>query len=183
MNNVKAGRFSRNSQSGISVIEVMMAGVILTICSIGMIGLISVAIATNNRNKVDSTTAMLAGSVIEQVNSTLVGSEAASLTDCAGTTWSINTAPGGASMSGSGIDFTETSPPDEYHMNYMVRSPCTTTGVLQAVYDVRWNVSIVGAPSTPTNTYLITVGAKMQNGGQGNLFFAAPVTLRAMTGN
>ena len=173
----------RNSQSGVSMIEVLMAGAILTICSIGMIALISTAIATNNRNKVDSTTTMLAGAIIEQVNSTLVGSETASLTDCAGTVWTINTAPGGASLSGSSVDFAETSPPAEYYMNYVVNSPCTSTGVRQAVYDVRWNVSIVGAPSTPTNTYMITVGARMQDGGQGNLFSALPVTLRVMTGN
>jgi hypothetical protein len=165
------------------MIEVLLAGTILTICSIGMVALVSTSIATNNRNKVDSTTTMLAGSIIEQINSTIIGSETASLTDCAGTVWTINTAPGGASLSGSSIDFTQTSPPADYFMNYVVNSPCTSTGALQAVYDVRWNVGIVGAPSTPTNTFMITVGARMQNGGQGNLFFAAPVNLRVMTGN
>jgi hypothetical protein len=174
---------SRNPESGISMIEVLMAGTILTICSIGMVALVSTSIATNNRNKVDSTTTMLAGSIIEQINSTIIGSETASLTDCAGTVWTINTAPGGADLSGSNIDFTQTSPPADYFMNYVVNSPCTSTGALQAVYDVRWNVDIVGAPSTPTNTFMITVGARMQNGGQGNLFFAAPVNLRVMTGN
>src|SRR4026208_1204443 len=92
-----------NAESGISLIEVMLAVAILTICSLGMIGLFPAATATNNRNKIDSTTAMLAGAIIEQVNSTLIGSGTASLTDCAGTTWTINTAPGGANLNGTNI--------------------------------------------------------------------------------
>ena len=48
-------------------------------------------------------------------------------------------------------------------MTYVLRAPCTSTGDLQATYDVRWNVDIVGqAESTPTNTYLVTVGARGQ---------------------
>ena len=46
-------------------------------------------------------------------------------------------------------------------MNYVLRAPCASTGAIQATYDVRWHVDIVGATEgTPTNTYLVTVGAK-----------------------
>ena len=157
---------TRKSEAGITLIEVLMAAVILTICSLGMMGLISTAIATNTRNKFDSTTTMLAGSIIEHVNATLIGSGSTSMTDCANNTWTINTAPGGAALIGANIDFTETAPPADYHMNYVVKSPCTPTGIEQAVYDLRWHISIVGAPSTPTNTYLLTVGAQMKGHGE-----------------
>lgn len=165
------------------MIEVLMAGGIMTVCALGMMLLITNSIATNTRNKFDSTTAMLAQSVIEQVHSTLIGSGTTNLSDCAGNSYTINTAPGGAALTGSNIDFTEASPPAGYSMDFVVKSPCAVTGTEQATYDVRWRVSQIGAPATPTNTYLLTVGAQLKNRGQGNLFFAAPVNLRVMIAN
>ena len=174
----------RSSQAGISLIEVLMASVILVIGSLGMILLIVSSIATNNRNKLDSTQTMLANSILEQITSTVIGVGTSSLRDCAGTTWTIDTSPGGADLTASSrIDFTQTSPPADYHMNYVVNTPCTSTGARQGIYDVRWHVDIVGAPSTPTNTYMLTVGAKMQNHGEGNLLFSLPVNFRVMAGN
>jgi type II secretory pathway pseudopilin PulG len=173
-----------NRESGITLIETLIATVVLTICSLGAIGLIGSSIASNTRNKFDSTTTMLAQSIVEQIAATAVGSGIASLTDCAGTAWTIDTQAGGAAVVNGRIDFTEASPPTNYRMQYVVKSPCTTTGIEQAVYDVRWNVELIGASAgTPTNTYLLTVGAQMLNRGQGNKFFAAPVTLRVMLGN
>jgi len=174
----------RSSQAGISLIEVLMASVILVIGSLGMILLIVSSIATNNRNKLDSTQTMLANSILEQINSTIIGVGTAALTDCAGNAWTIDTAPGGANLNGARIDFTQSSPPADYHMNYVVNTPCTASGVRQGIYDVRWHVDIVGADlSLPTNTYMLTVGAKMQNHGEGNIFFSFPVNFRVMAGN
>ena len=87
-------------------------------------------------------------------------------------------------MSGTNIDFSETSPPDDYHMDYIVRSPCSTTGTEITTYDVRWHVEIVGAAAaTPTNTFLITVGARMKGHSNGNMFYSLPVNFRVMAGN
>ena len=176
-------RLKRDPQSGFGVIELLVASSILVVSAISVIGLVVMAISVNQRNKVDSTQTMLAESVIEQVNSTIIGSGSSALTDCSGATWTIDTTPGGAALSGQRINFSETSPPTGYRMLYVVKSPCTTTGVLQATYDVRWHVDIVGAPTTPTNTYLITVGA-MRLGARNNAITEArPVTLRVMAGN
>ena len=69
-----------------------MAGAILVVGSIAMLTLIVSAIATNNRNKMDSTQTMLAASILEQVNSTFNSTGTTSdLTDCAGNSWTINT--------------------------------------------------------------------------------------------
>jgi hypothetical protein len=174
---------SRNPESGITLIELMLASSVLTICSLGIIALIGSSIATNTRNKFDSTTTMLAQSIVEQIAATAVGSGTASLTDCAGTAFTIDTQPGGAALNADKIDFTETSPPAGYRMQYVVKSPCTTTGIEQAIYDVRWNVELIGASTTPTNSYLLTVGAQMLDRGQGDKYFAAPITLRVMLGN
>ena len=176
-------RSLRSGQSGISVIEVLVATLVLMICSLGIVGMISASIVTNNRNKLDSTGTMLTQAVIERVKSTIIGSGTSSLVDCTGTTWTIDTSPGGAALSSAKIDFTETTPPTDYHMNYVVRSPCSTTGTEITTYDVRWHVEIVGAPATPTNTFLITVGARMQGHSEGNMFYSLPVNFRVMAGN
>jgi Tfp pilus assembly protein PilV len=174
------------SEAGITMIETLMASAILVIGSIAMIGLIISSIASNNRNKIDSTQTMLTEAILEQINAAYIqascvslGGGCADMTDCAGTKWTINTAAGGAALNGSSIDFSQTSPPANYYMNYVVSNPCTPTGAVQGVYDVRWNVSQIGT----TNTYLLTVSARLKGHGEGNLYFSLPVTLRLLTGS
>lgn len=175
----------RRSEAGVTMIETLMAGAILVVGSLSMVGLIAGSIVTNNRNKVDSTQTMLAQSIVENVNSNLIGDAQTSVTDCAGTAFTIDTFVGGANLNagGTAIDFTENiaaiTAKANYHMDYVVRNPCTSTGVLQATYDVRWRVDQIAG----TNTYILTVSAKMKNHGEGNRFFSAPVTLRVMSGN
>lgn len=175
----------KKSQAGMSMIEVMMATMILMVSSLGVVGLVWSSILLNNRNKVDSTQTMLAESIIEQVNSTIIGTGSSALTDCDGTTWTIETTPGGAALSGATIDFTETSPPTNYFMTYVLRSPCTSDGAPQARYDVRWHVEIVGeAEGKKTNTFLVTVGARREgNTGSGGMAESAPINMRVMVAN
>src|SRR2546426_3137458 len=114
--------------SGITMIEALMAAAILVIGSIGMLSLIIASIATNNRNKMDSTQTMLAQSILEQVASTFTpnnGPGTSSLVDCAGNTWTIDTTTTGstdtgAALSGSSVDYSKTSPPALWHMNYVM---------------------------------------------------------------
>ena len=177
-------KWKKHSEAGISMLEVLIASALMAICSLSLMALIGSSIASNTRNKFDSTTTMLVQSVVEQIAATVVGSGTSTLTDCNGTAWTINTAPGGATVtSADKIDFTQTTPPTNYRMLYVVKSPCTTSGIEQAVYDVRWNVQLVGSGVTATNTFLLTVGGQMQDRGQGNKYFAAPVTVRVMLGN
>jgi type II secretory pathway pseudopilin PulG len=164
----------KNRQAGLTMIEVLIAAAVVIVGFMATLGLVLTAIASNNRNRMDSTGTMIAQAVVENISSVLVGSGTDSLTDCAGNNWTIDTGVGGATMSGSQIDFTQASPPANYHMNYAV---CNATS--QTTYDVRWNVQTVTA-----NTYLITVGVKMRGSGTGgNKFFAFPVTLRTYVSN
>ncbi len=177
----------RHSEAGITMIETLMAAAILVIGSVSMLALIINAIALNNRNKIDSTQTMLATSILEQINSTLIGIGSSTLTDCTGHTWTVdtsvpNTGVAGAQLSGANIDYTEASPPAGFYMNYVVSTPCSSTGKVQGTYDVRWHIDVVGGYGA-TNTYLLTVGAKLQGHGEGNRFFSAPTTLRVMSGN
>ena len=75
-------------------------------------------------------------------------------------------------------------------MDYVLRTPCTSTGKLQGTFDVRWHVIIVGGAGSSvvggagsTRSYMLTIGARMKNHGEGNLFFSAPVSVRVFSGN
>jgi Tfp pilus assembly protein PilV len=179
----------RSPQAGITLIEIMIAGAILVLGSLGMLTLIIAAIATNNRNKMDTTQTMLSEAVLEHLHSTVIGSGSSNLADCAGTAFAISGVEGGANLnaSESAIDFSENiaanSAKNNYHMDYYLNTPCTSTGSFQGVYDVRWNVKLVGGTTSPTNTYLLTISAKLKNHGEGNMYFSLPVTLRAVAGN
>src|ERR1051326_3002936 len=174
----------RGSQAGASLIETLLATVLLTISSAGLIDLVVASIASNNRNKIDSAQTMLAESILEQIHSTFNGNGTSALADCSGTNWIIdttipNTGSVGAQLSGGSIDYSQTNPPAGYHMNYVVRTPCSSDGALEGTYDVRWHLDQIGT----TNTYRITVSAKLQNHGEGNKFFALPVTLSFLAGS
>ncbi|PYS42469.1 MAG: hypothetical protein DMG14_03840 [Acidobacteria bacterium] len=176
----------RSPQAGITIIETMMAALILVIGSLSMVGLIVRSIATNNRNKLDSTQMMLATAIAEQIDSTIIGSGESSLTDCAAGSHTIDTVPGGANLTGGNIDFTENiaavPSKNNYHMDYVLRTRCSSSGALEGTYDVRWHVEIIGSAAA-TKTYLLTIGARLKGHGEGNLFFSAPVSVRVMSGN
>lgn len=193
-----AGARGNSRQAGISLLELLIAGMVFVVGALAVMALVSTSIATNNRNKIDSTKAMLAEAVLEQVNSTVVGSGTANISDCAGTNFIIETAAGGSKLQGSGthpndalgadIDYTEASPPQYYHMDYIVTSPCTSTGTYIATYDLRWHVDQVGAGTgSLTNSFLITVGAKLKGTDPGGselsgVYFSLPVNLRVVLG-
>jgi hypothetical protein len=72
-------------------------------------------------------------------------------------------------------------------MNYVVTSPCTSSGQYVATYDVRWHVDQIGAAaSMPSNSFLVTVAAKSKgapgNGTSSGLYFSLPVNLRVVIG-
>ena len=187
----------KRAQAGFSLIELMIAGALMVTGALAVMGLIMIAIATNSRNKIDSTKTMLAEAVIEEVSSTLIGNGEAALSDCAGNTFTINATTGGSKLLGSGthpsdtlgnnIDFNESAPPSGYQMDYVVTSPCNSTGQYIATYDVRWHVDQIGAGAgTLTNSFLLTVGARKkgasQTGPLAGVYFSPPVNLRVVLG-
>jgi type II secretory pathway pseudopilin PulG len=176
-----------NKQSGMTMIEVLFAGGVMVVGFMGLMTLVMAAIASNNRNRMDSTGMMLTTAVLEQVNSTIVGTGTADLTDCANppNTWTINTAglPGagaGAPLAGGNVDFSQ-STVNGYYMRFVVGGGGSglCAAPTQITYDVRWNVTTLPSPAA---TYLVTVSA-MPVASSGDLkFFALPVTLRTYVG-
>lgn len=171
-------RAGGNPSAGFALAELLIATVVMTVGGLGAYGIIIMAVSANSRNLHDSTMTMLTNAVIEQVNSTLVGSGTAALSDCQGTTFTIATAPGGAALQsgpGSDIDFSAT-PPNDYHMDYSITSPCAAQGKNRATYDLRWHVDQIGAASgTPSNSFLVTVAAKRKG-------LSLPINVRVVVG-
>ena len=171
-------RVRGDASAGFALAELLIASVVMTVGGLGAFGIIIMAVGANSRNLHDSTMTMLTNAVIEQVNSTLVGSGTAALSDCKGTTFTIATAPGGAALQnglGSDVDFVATAPAN-YHMDYTISSPCAAQGKNGATYDVRWHVAQIGAAGgTPSNSFLVTVAAKRKG-------LSLPINVRVVVG-
>lgn len=171
-----------------SLIELMIAMLVLATGLSAVTIMLAGAMASNNKNSRDMSATLLSQMVMEQISSQHVYSNATiNITDCAGNSWTIATAPGavgtgnGATLNSDGsIDFTQsysTLLASNYAMQYV---DCSTSGGQQTAYEVRWNVMNV---STNTSTRFITVGARtaISNVNQlGGKFFAYPVTLRGI---
>lgn len=158
-----------------TMIELLIAAIVMVVGLLAIMGIFTLAIGNNGRSKVDTSATMLSQAVIEQISAVLARGGPSMVKDCTGTTWNIETAVGGAQLKGSSIDFSESAPPANYHMDFVVCSD-NTEGALQTIYDVRWHVSIV------SNSFLVTVAAKPKNMGAARFTFALPVTMRSYVG-
>src|ERR1051326_9290021 len=115
---------------GFSLIELMIAMAVLAMGILGSIVVIAVATANDGRSKLHTTAAAMAQSTMERIiaiPAKAVGTDAQTkITDCAGTTFTIETAAGGAPLITSGafagsVDFTQ-APQPHYSMNYVMCS-------------------------------------------------------------
>lgn len=168
-----------------TLIELLIAGTVLVVGMLSLMGLLMLAIGNNGRSKIDSTATMLTQGVLEQISAKLAGGGPGSITDnanCNGTgnTWTIDTSSGngsqGANLLSGKIDFTQTQAavPANYFMNYV---DCNNNII--TMYDVRWNVQTIGT----NGTYLVTVGARPKSSLPTRFSFAIPVTMRAYVGS
>jgi len=168
---------------GFSIIELMIAMVVLAVGLIGGAAVISTAIANNGRSRFDTTATALAESTMEKIvaiPSRAQGAAAStSIVDCQDSTFPISTAVGGAPLIQNGtfagyIDFLQPAVPN-YSMRYSVCSSGTNI-----TYDVRWRID----PGPTPFTQLVTVSARNigQIGNNPDRRFALPVRLRTIRG-
>jgi hypothetical protein len=182
----KTFRTQRDRQSGITLIELMIATFVLIFGMLSLIGLLMVAIGNNGRSKIDTSATMLTQSVVEQISAVLEGGGPGSITDCAGNTWNIDSSSAappngqGARLASGAIDFTQAQAnvPAQYFMNYVECATQPNGNVVQTTYDVRWNVQQMSA----NQTFLVTVGAKPKGGLPTRFSFALPVSMRVFVG-
>ena len=181
---MKTGR--RKNETGMTLIELLFAGFVLTVGMMGSLIMITIAIATNQRNKTDTVGTALGQTVIEQI-ATLPTSDLTisnfALKDCAVPVVShtIQVSTGGAPLIPSPasdpnlgrLDFTA-APVTNYQMEYY-----TCGGI---TYDVRWNIRKFPFPAG-TDNKIVVVGVRQKgSGGSAALFFAPPVNLRTVVG-
>ncbi len=172
-----------------TIIELMVAMVMLAVGLGGLTVLFAAAIQTNNRNAKDSTATMLAQLILEKITAQPVNAPANFIvTDCANNNFTIATV-GAAGPSGVGARLNANGQIDQTQVynvipaNYAMQYATCGNGSGQTVYDVRWNVMTL----TP-QTRLITVSARQSQGTASNgsllggLRFALPVTLRGIGG-
>jgi type II secretory pathway pseudopilin PulG len=178
-----------------TLIELMIAMVVLAVGLIAIANVVAIAIANNNRNRMDTTSTMLSEMVLEQIQSVPATSNVVlTVTDCAGNVLNINTtgaaapagaganliAPGAAINAGN-IDYTqpEAGVPVGYSMDYTTCGPAGS----QFVYEVRWN--IVNGVNTFTKVVTVSSRRKLSTlATSPNLtYFAPPTTLRGIAGN
>jgi len=166
-------RDNRATQAGFSLLELTIAVSILAVGILGGMGAICAATATNGNSKINTAAAMVAQSTMEKI---LAAGPAAttSLTDCAGTSSPMNTAPGGSAVTTgmfSGVDYTQPAVPN-YSMLYVT---CAGLNL-----DVRWRVDAGPTPSTQ----LITVSVKsLRSAASPAAALVRRFTLRTVRGN
>ncbi len=174
---ITTGR-QKSSTSGMTLIEVLIASVIMTTALLALLVLAGTAMNSNSRNRWDTGATMAADMVMEQIASASAHPNAAiGVTDCAGQTFTINASPGsgvaGAPLDGSGrIDFSQAAVTD-YSMRYAVCDP----GGRQTRYDVRWNIRQI-----TSYTNAVTVAARPVGATNQLSRFAIPVNLRRIVG-
>lgn len=192
--NLQLKNIVRSSQeSGMSLLEMLIAMIVL---SVGMTSLMFLFLQTsysNNRNSKDSSGTFLAQMVLEQISAQDPNStQPITITDCNQTAWTVESTPGAApngaganlvtsssDLAYGGIDQTQAinNITQNYEMQY---TDCPVNG-RQVVYDVRWNVMTISA----NTTRLITVSARPLGAPSsllGGPRFAIPVTLRGIGG-
>ena len=174
---------NRTSEHGLTLIELMFAMVVLTVGMAGALSLMMYALNSNNRNRMDTNATSVAVLFLRQTSTVPAFQNlTVTVTDCAGTSISINTTansvgtPGPALLSSGNVDFTNNYTTAGYSGTYQI---CKANGQFSS-YDVRWKVTTITAYAK-----LITVGVvkKGEVGNNGSTFYAMPVTVRGIAGS
>lgn len=184
---VMSAKLKIRRQRGTSLIELMIAMLVLGVGLLGSAAMTAVSIKTNMRSKNDSTSTAIAQAVLGEISSVPLGGGTTNvtMTDCAGNASVVNTtgtlAGVGATLTANGtIDYTQAigGVPAGYRMQY---TACNLVNGQRAVYDVRWNITT--APNSKEE--LVVVGARfIGTATNGNALAIAPaVNLRTVVGN
>jgi prepilin-type N-terminal cleavage/methylation domain-containing protein len=172
-----------NKQDGLTIIELMIAMVVLAVGILGSMSLVIMAINGDFRSKQQSNSTALAQMVTERIMSISAWNNAPlTITDCTPTDHSVSTTGSttgaGATLTSSGdVDFTQAKVAN-YNMAY---TDCGTAG-RQMTYDVRWNIKTIA-----NNPYIkmLTVSARLNtvtNGATSGSVFGPVVTIKTIVG-
>jgi prepilin-type N-terminal cleavage/methylation domain-containing protein len=183
------------SQHGFSVLEFLVAMVILSIGMGGILPLLIGSITINKKAAGDTTSTMVAEAVLEQISSQAADdNNSPTITDCAtpANTWTINLVASpvgggsGGAFGGNGANLTNQATidwtqdyngiPAGYAAKYVA---CSTTNDVPVTYDVRWDVI---QTSSSNNTKMLIISARPLIASPMALGYIAPVNLRTIVG-
>jgi prepilin-type N-terminal cleavage/methylation domain-containing protein len=161
-------------ERGMTLIELMIAMVVLLVGIVGSMALIAYAIGGNGRSRQESNATVVAQMLAEKISSQKASlSNNLTVYDCLGTANTVYTAVGGGALtSGGDVDMTQAAVTG-YQMYY---TDCGTSG-RQMIYDVRWTIT-----QPTTYTKLVIVTAKMKGAGTDLKHFSLPVSVRSLIG-
>lgn len=172
------------SQTGFTLLELLLAGVVMLVGLSGGLLLVLMAISSNQRNNLDSSGTILAQMTMEMIASVPANSNSSvSVVDCNPTTSSAthtlsnlgsSSGSGAPLTSGGAIDFTQAQV-NGYSMLYY--SCQASTGDRQILFDIRWNIKTL-----TTNTKLVIVAAQRTGANNNAVLFAVPVSLKTIVG-
>lgn len=187
----RTSRVGSNGQQGSMLLELLISMVVLLVGLGGVLVLLISSMYTNSKASKDTTSTMLAEHVLEQISAQPANSVTAlSITDCAGSAWTISTAGTavgagtGGSYGGNGASLTATGTVDwsQQYANvapgYAMKYVSCGAGGKQTVYDVRWDVVSMSGFSR-----MVFVSARPSGSPTvGGLRFIVPVNLRTIGG-
>jgi prepilin-type N-terminal cleavage/methylation domain-containing protein len=188
---------SVNSEAGMTLIELLIAMLVLAVGLSGIMAMVVTALASNGRNRKDTSATLLSQMVIEQMaNIPATSNKTFQVTDCAGTVWNINTTgaagPAGAGAVIRGSDLVPVWVSSDINFNVaaaygaapgngygMAYTSCGINAGQQIVYDVRWNIVTDASGFTKT----VTVATRSRGATNSLTAFAIPVQLKTVLGN
>jgi prepilin-type N-terminal cleavage/methylation domain-containing protein len=176
----EAMKRNEQDQGGFTLIELMIAIMVLVVGVLGGMTMIIIGMTRNNSNRVDTTATNVAQTILEDISGVPTSNNTPlTITDCLGTNLSINTAPGGAALSATGDVRWDVAAPAGYGFTYTVcGDPADPNNGLQTPYDVRWNVQAAGGGGFGK---LVTVSARQPfSVGKSGISWLPPVTLRTV---
>lgn len=170
----------RRAQSGMTILELVIALTVLTVGMGGIMVLFTIAISTNSRNKVDTQSVLTSQMFLEQLATSSASSF--TITDCSSNAITVTTAAGGAALDANKkIDWTQASGsvPSGYLQTYVSCAGSTNT---QVTFEVRWNIT-TSAITGLTGTKLISISSRPKNATANGLYIAVPITLHTIISN
>lgn len=174
--NMRKTFHKHGKQRGMTLIELMIAMVVLLVGVLSSLALIAYAMGGNGRSKQQSNSVVIAQMMTEKISSQkAVLSSTLTVYDCTGNANTVATAVGGGALtSAGGVDFSQAAVTN-YQMYY---TDCGTSG-RQMTYDVRWTIT-----QPTTYTKLVIVSAQMKNAASSSnpTMYSPPVTVRTIVG-
>jgi Tfp pilus assembly protein PilV len=174
--NMKNNIRKRTRERGSTLIELMIAMVVLLVGIVGSMALIVYAISGNGRNKQQSNSVAVAQMTMEKLSSQRASvSGNLTVTDCAGNSSTLYTVAGGPTLNSNGEEDFTAAAVTGYQMYY---TDCGSNG-RQMVYDVRWTIT---QPTTYTKLIIVSAQLKGAASGSNARMYSLPVTIRSVVG-